>query len=274
MTEPIEGSSPRETPRGFFRWISGPFAAKALTTITVVGTLAGVGSFFIDLWGSPGQQAPPSATSPAPAPRSVSNGAAALPETPPPGDGAIRAGDCLTAAGMTIGCHASHVAEVFATDGNCTPEDLVKFTGGIFKVDVLRSDLEIKQVASVEACAVIVPPELAASGSIRNLLSTEDHPALRQCSNRLTGRVLACDQVHTAEVVFADPDPGVSAVSCIDKANEYMGGSWSRHAQKLDIVTATSGPSVTCSVQAKGANALVGSLRNLGTTALPLGPLD
>ena len=246
-----------------------------VTTVAIVGSLAGVGSFFIDVAGPPAP--PPSASVSSPAPGgdqqgAPSGGRSTADSSPPVAASPGGVGQCVTESGDSTACDASHHAEVFAAAGDCTPEALAEYAGGIYTSDVLRVDFKISPVDAVDGCTVIVPAPW--TGSIRGGLEGEDHAALRQCHHRLTDRDVSCDQEHTAEVVYSNPDRGSEAIVCSEKADEYMGGSFSRHSAKLDVLASSSGKSMTCSVQAKGNNALIGSVRHLGTTALPLQPLS
>jgi hypothetical protein len=238
-----------------------------------VGSLAGVGSFFIDIAGTPA----PAVSTASSLPSGSGPQEAAAPESSngrlqSTGGKSAGVGQCLSESGDATACDAPHHAEIFAAAGDCTPRALTEYAGGIFTVDVLRGDLAISPVDGVNGCTVIVPAQV--EGSIRGAMEGKDHAALRQCHNRLTGKDVSCDQEHTAEVVFLNPDRGPEEAVCTEKADEYMGGSFSRHSAKLEVLASSSGQTVICSLQAKGNNKLSGSLRHLGTTALPLQPLS
>lgn len=177
-----------------------------------------------------------------------------------------KAGACLDDAGNITSCDRKHSSEVVTTIGSCNLPALVDYAGGALMRDVIRDDLV--PVASPHGCIVAIPDGL--STKIQDGLLGKDHAALRQCWDRFTEQDVSCDQAHTAEVVYFNPDPGATETSCVPQADAYTNGAFARHQDQLEALVRTSGQSISCLVQARGSNELSGSLRNLGTGALPL----
>ncbi len=192
---------------------------------------------------------------PAPAPAAVSS--------------ALAPGSCVDAAGLGVSCDVPHFAEVIAPSAGCSAQMLVEYAGGIPHTDVLREDLTAAPLQAI-GCAAIIPSGLTAR--VQDGLNSAGHVALRRCQD-VNGRSVGCDQVHVSEFVYDNPGAGPESISCSAKADTYVDGTYSRHSTKLDAVLVRSGDSASCLVEAKGSNQLVGSLRRLGTSALPLRPL-
>ncbi|MDQ0922406.1 hypothetical protein QF038_000914 [Pseudarthrobacter sp. W1I19] len=185
--------------------------------------------------------------------------------SPPEVEG-TKAGACLDEAGTEMSCDRPHFSELIAASGPCDLPALVTYAGGVLTRDVLRGDLIPSETSN--GCTVVLPAGL--SSKIQNGLLRSDHAALRQCWDRFSERNVSCDQAHTAEAVYFDSDPGAAPTSCVLHADSYTNGAYTRNQGQLEALVLTSGSSVSCLVQARGSNELSGSLRNLGTGALPL----
>lgn len=254
------------------RWlvVSGALVAA----IAVAGNLSGIGSFVIDLGNALNPSTPTSSATSTADVQPGPGDAGSIMENPVQGESSgTSANYCVNASGERSACDLPHHAEVFAPAGaECTQKSLVEYAGGTFMHDVLRPDLVISQAGPLQGCTVLVP--LTLTQSIKDGLVAPNHGILRHCHNRLNDRDVSCNQPHTAEVVYSNADTGGKPVVCSTEADEYFGGTFSRHSQKLEVLSETLQNSVVCSVQAKGANVLMDSLRRIGTTALPLQPIS
>jgi hypothetical protein len=178
-------------------------------------------------------------------------------------------GECLDATAAIAACDQAHAAEIISSDGSCDLPALVEYAGGIIHTDTLRRDLLPTSVDSID-CTVAVPSGLTAK--IRDGLLDRDHAVLRLCWDRFSERDVSCDQSHTAEVVYSEADLGTEQADCRTHAEVYTANALSRYESKLEILTRNLGNTVSCLIQVKGSNELRGSLKHLGTRALPISP--
>jgi hypothetical protein len=181
----------------------------------------------------------------------------------------LREGECLDELSAVASCDRPHSAEMISSDSACDLPTLVAYAGGTFATDTLRHDLVPTTVDAI-GCVVNTPSGLATK--IRDGLVSQDNAALRQCWDRFSQRDVTCDQSHTAEVVYSNPDPGTAETDCLARAYAYTGSAFGRYEAKLELLFRDSPDGVSCLVQVKGSNELKGSLRNLGTKALPIAP--
>lgn len=178
-------------------------------------------------------------------------------------------GACLDAAAAMASCDQAHAAEIISSDGPCDLSALVEYAGGTIHTDTLRHDLLPASADSI-GCTVAVPSGLTTK--IRDGLLDRDHAVLRLCWDRFSERDVSCDQSHTAEVVYSDGALETEQADCRTHAEVYTANAFSRYESKLEILTRNSGNTVSCLVQVKGSNELRGSLKHLGTMALPIFP--
>lgn len=176
-------------------------------------------------------------------------------------------GHCLDESLNRAACERTHSAELISTDGPCDVQALTQFAGGNTPVDTLRRDLVPNAIDGV-GCIVTLPTGLAVT--IQNGLSLPEHAALRECWDHFSDRDVSCDQTHTAEVVYTGP--GTEAGSCRSRADTYTADAFSRYEAKLEVLSRDAGGTVSCLVQVRGSNNLTGSVKNLGTRALPVSP--
>jgi hypothetical protein len=95
--------------------------------------------------------------------------------------------------------------------------------------------------------------------------------AWRRCVDALRQATVACNAEHTAEYVYS-ASTATASVNCTDKASAYMNHAFADFASDLSVQKATSGTSIACVVSVRGGDVLTGSVRRLGTGALPLQP--
>ena len=86
-----------------------------------------------------------------------------------------------------------------------------------------------------------------------------------------SGEAVSCGKEHTGEVVFREDPAHPKDLRCEERAAEYLGTPPQRHYRELSIVNTEESPR-RCIVEARGANSLTDSLRNLGSNAVPVGP--
>jgi hypothetical protein len=259
VTTPTPPSRPPKS-----NW-SRHYWGKIVSAVLFLAAVAAIGSFVItDLGFKPWLQTAPTSTPGSQ--NAVPSGGTESDGASPPGGADKKAGACLDEAGSLLSCDRPHSSELVTTTAACDLSALVGYAGGIFTRDVLRGDVAPAETS--HGCIVKIPEGL--STKIQDGLSRGDHATLRQCWNRFTERDVSCDQAHTAEVVYFNPDPGATEISCGAHADSYTADAFGRHQEKLEVIRKTSGPAVSCLVQARGSNELIGSLRNLGTGALPL----
>lgn len=233
---------------------------RNLVAITTIGAfVVGCIALYAAMVPGPGPGTSPSQSAEAPA--------ALADNTPLPEESkAAPSVACFNSQDQAVACSGQHASELIATDGPCTQDTVITYAGGAPGTDVLRSDVTAEQ--SSKGCTAKLPSGF--SVQLKNILTTDADAAIRRCWNRPTAAEVGCDQIHTAEVVFASSTPGTNVSSCSSKADDYTNGAFSRHLDKLESVVITSGDTVECRVQARGTNQLKGTIRNLGTRALPI----
>ncbi|MFC8040654.1 hypothetical protein ACFUOZ_14985 [Paenarthrobacter sp. NPDC057355] len=255
--------APPEHPPAKKSWLNlGTMAALA----TIAALLVAVATFVLQFFGPASGLGAASVPGQSTAASSQANVRTETPRSTDPGPTAVE-GHCLNGSWASASCDRTHAAELVSDAGPCDLPALTQFAGGNVPADTLRRDL-VPTVQDGVGCVVIVPSGL--SSTIRNGLSGPDHAALRQCWDRFADRDLSCDQTHTAEVVYTGP--GTEAGNCRSQADAYMADAFSRYEARLELLSRDADGGVSCLVQIKGSNVLEGSLRNLGTKALPSSP--
>lgn len=179
--------------------------------------------------------------------------------------GASTVGSCI-ADDAVVPCDSSHQEQIFA-DHDCSPRQLIEFLGGNPDVDVLRPDLDIERRSEHE-CSVPVPNGM--SWSAQGALATDGGDLWRWCRNSVTDQDVPCSEAHDAEVVSLYPQPREEELTCRTDAEQYMDRKWS--GVSTDLVLSSRGHQAgdICVVQPRGNNSLDGSIRRIGTRALPL----
>ena len=179
--------------------------------------------------------------------------------------GAAPEGSCLDADNEATPCDAPHVSEVFDATGDCSVTSLLRYLGGKPDGDVLLSSLEIASTDDHGAslCTVSSPIGSLVGNNEDVLLSTAGD-AWRRCLDELM-REIPCANEHKSEVIY-DGISGGEAVDCARRADEYLDTPFAHRARDLELLQNDR----TCVISARGDNILTGSLRRLGTSALPL----
>lgn len=184
------------------------------------------------------------------------------PELTPGTCGDVRGGELAPKA-----CTTQHAAEVIPDDHGCTVEDFTRYAGGDPRMDVVRADLSLQNVA--EHCVVRVP-DLLLQESLADLLAEDRGTVLRECHSGTSGDFVPCSETHTGEVVSREGPAQPAEPDCEARAEAYMNTTAQRVFKQLEV-TAMTGPPHRCVVQVRGNNTLETSLRNLGSRAVKLG---
>lgn len=183
----------------------------------------------------------------------------------------LQTGTCGRLEGETfapIPCDAAHSAEIIPASGGCDTEALIRYAGGNPEADVLHEDVRVEEVAG--ACSARLTG-MDLQQSLEDILRQENGVWLRECMDGPSGEVVPCGEEHTGEVVFRENPADPSDLRCQEHAAEYMGTPLQRHYRELNVVSTEESPR-RCVVEARGANSLTGSLKNLGSNAVPIGP--
>ncbi|MDI2034773.1 hypothetical protein [Paenarthrobacter nitroguajacolicus] len=258
---------PNKDTKGESRLNLGTLAAIATIAALVVAVATFVLQFFGPSWGIGANISPQSSAQTSIAAETRGHPAPAPSANPPASSPGAVQGSCLDGSWAPASCDRAHSAELVSTNGTCDLQALTEFAGGKTPADTLRHDLVPTALDGV-GCVVTVPSGLTAT--IQNGLSSQEHAALRQCWDRFADRDVSCDQTHTAEVVYTGS--GTEAGNCRSQADAYTADAFSRYETRLELLSRDSDGAVSCLVQIKGSNDLKGSLRNLGTKALPASP--
>lgn len=175
-------------------------------------------------------------------------------------------GTCI-ANGSPVPCDSPHQAQVFS-ELDCSLRPLVDFLGGDPKVDVLRPDLRIEQSPAGD-CRFQVPPETRSSA--RSALTKNAAAAWRWCINSTTSKDVPCSSEHDKEVVSVYAHPRRDEMNCRADAEKYLNQGWSSVNNELSLSATSHETGDICVLGPRGNNSLEGSVRRLGTSALPLG---
>ncbi len=210
--------------------------------------------------------APSPGSSPLPVPSSTP------PVTRPPGDPGPRApvaGYCLPrAADRVLDCRTAHTYEVVHL-GACDAARVVRYLGGDPAVDVLLTAPRAVQLLGTQSCVVNDPRAEPSFGSARGALQGEFGAAWRRCLDMRTGDdSIACSEPHSGEYVLRSPP--APPIACDEAARRYLGAPMSNFIGQLEVRRTESASGIACVVAVRGADRLGDSLRNLGTSALPL----
>lgn len=241
---------------------------KATGALIILAAIATIGSFYLALITLQSSSNDPNQESTEAPGGSASSGESTRSSESATSFAQLKPGTCLNEAGSAVSCDLQPFSELIAASGPCDLSALVDYAGGTFTTDVLRGDLHTTMTSV--GCIVKIPEGLTTK--VQGGLTSREHAALRKCWDRFSDRDVSCDEAHTAEVVYFNPSPEAATVSCSSRADSYMDDAFSRHQAKLEAVKKSLGQSVSCLVQAKGSNEIRGSLRDLGTGALPLQP--
>lgn len=169
---------------------------------------------------------------------------------------------------VSMPCDAPHSAEVIPASAGCGIEDFVRYAGGNSDLDVLHEDIQTGEVEGV-CSARLAGTDL--QQSFKDILRQDNGQRFRECVDGLAGEIVPCSEEHTGEVVFREDPANPADLQCDERAAEYMGTSVQGHYLELNIVSTEESPR-RCVVEARGANSLTGSLRDLGSKAVPIGP--
>jgi hypothetical protein len=179
----------------------------------------------------------------------------------------LAVGDCLPSSlDRTIRCDISHQYQVVA-NGACTVDALVQFLGGRPGVEVINVEpkvLELKPAG--KACAVTDPTAPVVVTSARNALQSGGS-GWRRCRDDRIGADVPCAQLHTAEYVLT---ASASVVDCDQAASTYLNAPPLRFKGRLQVETLQSSAGPICLVAVQGADLLTATIRNIGTSSLPL----
>ncbi len=179
----------------------------------------------------------------------------------------IAIGSCLDGHDAATACDAPHVSEVFNASGDCSDDALLQYLGGLPGQDILRVDLRLRPISTTGSllCVVDKPSQALVSNSRDALLNRSGDP-WRRCHDAIA-REVSCAQPHTTEVVYEEQSAGED-LDCRTRADAYLEIPFARHAAELELLQ----DAKHCYVGVRGDDLLNGSLRRLGTKALPLEP--
>jgi hypothetical protein len=182
---------------------------------------------------------------------------------------ALSAGQCFDGSMQLGSCDLAHALEIVSLGGGCDIDDLLAYLGGVDGQDVLLSSVvpELVPLPAGDACTVR-PPGSSNTHSARDALLGPEDDAWRRCED-VIGREVPCSEAHLAEVVLDGVPPGGS-LDCSATAATYLDAPFARHSDDLSLVQRGE----QCLVSARGNNELTGSVRRLGSRALPLVPSD
>lgn len=169
---------------------------------------------------------------------------------------------------VSVPCDVPHSAEIIPASVACSIEDFVRYAGGNSDLDVLHEDIQTGEVEGV-CSARLAGTDL--QQSFKDILRQDNGQRFRECVDGLAGEIVPCSEEHTGEVVFREDPANPADLQCDERAAEYMGTSVQGHYLELNIVSTEESPR-RCVVEARGANSLTGSLRDLGSKAVPIGP--
>jgi serine/threonine protein kinase len=185
---------------------------------------------------------------------------------------ALSPGTCVLASLAPASCDAQHAYEIYATGSQCTFDALLNYLGGVPGTDTLLPQIQGRAVSvGATSYCVLQGPAAQGSGSARDVLDSSAGDAWRRCVDALRQATVACNAEHTAEYVYS-ASTATASVNCTDKASAYMNHAFADFASDLSVQKATSGTSIACVVSVRGGDVLTGSVRRLGTGALPLQP--
>lgn len=170
-------------------------------------------------------------------------------------------------------CTEDHTGEVVASPQSCNAETLTTYVGGNPDVDVVRvhSILPVGKAVPCEA-RVAAPFQ---NQSMRGAFAGPAGEYLRLCvDDRLATKEVGCNAPHTLEYVGVADSLAPSLNDCELAAETYLrvGLNTVNSHLKVEAVQARALDAThpRCRLRARGSDLFNGSLRNLGTNALPL----
>lgn len=180
----------------------------------------------------------------------------------------LRAGTCLAEGELIVPCSATHSMEVFESP-ECSLEAMREYMGAS-AIDVLGDYASVSVLVFQENpyCVVNVSPGIDLT--LRSILLSAYGDRFRACADRRTGQDLPCSEPHTTEVVFTGSPPAGSDLDCVERADQYLDRPVKDLVSYLKVI-ASPGAVSTCSVEIRGDNYLIASLRGIRESALPLG---
>jgi len=191
--------------------------------------------------------------------------------TSPTGHGV---GTCLSASQTPAPCDTAHTYEVIAS-GPCSQQLLVSYLGGVSNIDVLGNQLRSESLVlqGARTCALRSAGGATMNSSVRNALASSRGDVLRRCIDGRKEVYVSCSEPHTSEVVYVYSSPDSTELNCPAKAARYMGVDPIQLANDLKVtLLEPKGRSPECHVVVAGRNVFTGSLRSIGTQALPISP--
>ena len=81
---------------------------------------------------------------------------------------------------------------------------------------------------------------------------------------------VSCAEPHTGEYVRPRYATDMAPVDCLAMAERYMDVAYGRVADRLNVLTIRKATGPQCVVEARGANLLTASIRDLRVSAIPL----
>jgi hypothetical protein len=183
-------------------------------------------------------------------------------------------GACLSLKKEAVSCSVQHAAEVYVVGSHCNPTALLRYLGGVDRVDVLALTVESTNISTSGGliCVASNADEQNLTGSVRNILATQSGDGWRRCLDNRFNREVNCSVTHTDEFVFAGALAPGETLDCSSRAQTYLNAPVERFSGQLTVREATSSGQSGCVVEALGSNLLTASVRRIGVQALPMIP--
>jgi hypothetical protein len=183
-------------------------------------------------------------------------------------------GTCLDEDYEPINCGYPHLYQVASTATEDCDTDALEFLGGRPDFDALLVGAVDRGPSHPEVCMLKAPDGVLETGSWEGSLSTSAGDRWRRCRSDRAARDVPCTTQHDGEYVpvAAAGDTPASDDICHRAAEAYMEASLRTLGDRLSVATTPEHDTVWCVISARGLNVLTGSLRSIGTNALPLAP--
>lgn len=172
-------------------------------------------------------------------------------------------------AGEPVPCLQAHSYQVVGIDpAECDQPGLIAHMGGDPTLDVTRVAAGLESQGGTEVCVAKAGFEW--QGYLVNALEGPDGDALRVCvSQGLDTSFVGCDEEHQTEIV-GPPSTELTLAACEDLVERYTDVTTGRLDSRLRIeIRESSDGNRSCAISYTGGNRLTGSLRLIGSTALP-----
>lgn len=271
-TPPPAGSSPAGWWRAPFRHLNKITENPVLKLLIAIAEIAGLVSLIVGGLvrcagdGDPGATntqepsavAPRSPTSPAPSTQPSSSPVSTA--TGP---------RCWTSTGGVVDCREVHRLEEIPQATGCDQATVIEFLGGLRSLDIT-----VARAAKIPGGGCSVDAVRNVAGSARDALQGADAAAWRRCSDRRTGKNVACSSLHSGEYLASGSPRRATAAECQVAAAKYLDQNPGNLLEDLEVraltvATGTADPA-RCIIDARGNHLLTTSVRNLGSRPVPV----